>query len=129
MEITSAQKAGQQYSFYPNGPERSRSFVVIPREMIDMTDMGHVKAKWSRVVAFGDLAEAINKLMDDGVTLFKIGKGRIRKNDLELDDGEILKSKEIVAKTLDMKGFTKLMNSKAIKGSGIYSGDEVPDAG
>jgi len=129
MELIGAQKAGQQYTFYPNGPDRKNSFVVVPRTMVDEKDMGGIEANWSRMVAFGDLAEAINKLVEDGVSLFKPGKGRVRRNDLELDDGDILEGREIVVKTLDMKGFAKLMNSKAIKGTGIYSGPALPDAG
>jgi len=126
MEILNAQRAGQQYTFYENGPERKNSFVVVPRSMVDEKDMGHIKGNWTRMVAFGDLAELINNLANDGVSLFKVGKGRIRNNDLVLDDGDILKSKEIVAKTLDMKNFFKLLDK--VKGTGTYSGDSLPEA-
>ena len=129
MEIIGAQKAGEQYTFYPNGPDRQNSFVVVPREMVDDTEMKDIKANWTRMVAFGDLAELINNLVDDGVSLFKPGKGRVRRNDLKLDNGQVLKQHEIVAKTLDMKGFAKLMNSKDVKGTGVYHGPALPDAG
>ena len=125
MQISSAKRVGPKYRFYENGPDRANSFVILPKSMIDQSEMDHIKADWQRVVAFGDTAEIINNMVEDGVTLFKLAKGRIRNNDLERDDGTIFESSEIVAEKLDTKAWPKLL--KQFKGKGTYQGS-LPDA-
>lgn len=125
MQISSARRAGPKYRFYEKGPDRANSFVIMPKSMIDQKEMGHIKADWSRVVAFGDVAEIINSMVDDGVTLFKLAKGRVRNNDLERDDGTVFESAEIVVEKLDTKEWAKLL--KKFKGAGTYDGS-LPDA-
>ena len=126
MKVSSAKRAKPGYKFYENGPDRQISFVAIPREMIDPKTVDNVKANWSRVVAFGDLAELINKLYDSGVTMFGLTQGRIRNNNLERPDGTIWEAQEIVAEALKMKDFAKQL--KAVQGTGEYSGKALPDA-
>ena len=126
MKISSAKRIGPQYRFYANGPDRDNSFVTLPKSMIDPDGMEKIKADWSRVVAFGDVAEIINSLYEDGVTMFKLELGRIRDNSLERDDGTVFKSAEIVAEELAMKDWKKLV--KKFAGKGEYKGDGFPVA-
>ena len=125
MKISSAKRVGPQYKFYENGPDRANSFVTLPKSMIDMDGMDHIKADWSRVVAFGDNAEIINSLVEDGVSLFKLATGRIRDNSLQRDDGTVFESAEIVVEELDTKDWKKLV--KKFAGTGTYDGS-LPDA-
>ena len=125
MKVSSAKRAGPQYNFYENGPDRVNSFVILPKSMIDMAEMDHIKADWQRVVAFGDTAEIIKSMYEDGVTLFKLGVGRIRNNDLERDDGTVFKSAEIVVDELDVKNWKQLV--KKFAGKGTYT-DKSPSA-
>lgn len=126
MRISSAKRVGPQYKFFKAGPDRDNSFVIIPKSMIDPEGMDNVKADWSRVVAFGDVAEIINSMYNDGVTLFKLAQGRIRDNSLERQDGTIFASAEIVAEELDTKDWNKLV--KKFAGTGEYHGEGAPEA-
>jgi len=125
MKISSARRAGPQFNFYECGPDRENSFVILPKSMIDMDGMDKIKADWQRAVAFGPIAEIINDMVSDGVTLFKLAVGRIRNNDLERDDGTIFKSAEIVVDELEVKNWNKIIKQYA--GKGIYK-DTSPNA-
>ena len=102
----------QRVRFYAAGENgRKKAFIAVPRDMID--DLENVDkavdTRWDRAVAFGLAAEVANSLIDKGVELLGLKKVRVRGNDFETDDGDVVISNDLVVMEWDGSEAKKLM--------------------
>ena len=71
------------YRFYPKGPQRTRSFIWIPKDMCDVELEEDVI--WTRVCAFGAPAEHLHKMLEAGATGIEFAKLGVRDNSFHDD--------------------------------------------
>jgi len=81
MAKTKLMKKGQtnkKWRFYPKGKNRGRSFIDIPKGLVNV-DLEE-EVIWSRVCAWGKPAERLNQLLEAGVTGIEFSRLGVRDN-------------------------------------------------
>lgn len=102
----------QRVRFYAAGEDgRKKAFISVPRNMIEDVEGVDkaVNASWNRAVAFGAAAEVANKLIEAGAELLGLKKVRVRGNDFETDDGNVIPSNDLVVLEWEGTEAAKLM--------------------